>query len=126
MMIISNTLAAMTNKCKRGWRYGEGNCFFNTKCILSLFLAVNIFTVITFIKGKEETIKLAYIIDESFPYLLIVVPVTIFILLSLFYPRKKVLAKEMSPKQEMRSFLFFVGYAIISFVLLFVSAAAKS
>lgn len=125
MLIISRTLGALTNNCKRGWRYDEGSCFFNTKCALSLVLAVNFFTILTLIWGRQGVISSVFSISKSFPYLLVIVPVVIFLLLTLFYSKAQVLQIEATRKQERKIFLLFILYSAVSVALLLIASIKK-
>lgn len=120
MLIIKRTLNALTNNCERGWY--EGTCFFNAKCSLSFILSVNFFTILTLVLGKQKVINTALFITESFPYLLIIVPVLIFLLLSLFYPKKQVLSTTIGRQKENKIFWIFLLYAIVSVGLLIISS----
>lgn len=125
MLIIRRTLGALTNNCKRGWRYDEGSCFFNTKCALSLMLAINFFTVLTLIMGRQKVVSSVYSISKSFPYLLIIVPVIFFLILTLFYSKEHVLQIEATQKQEKRIFFIFILYSILSVALLLIASLKK-
>lgn len=122
MLIIKKILNGLTNNCKRGWRYDEGSCFFNTKCGLSLILAVNFFTALTLVLGKQKVISTVFFINKSFPYLLVIVPVSIFLLLSLFYPKKQVLSIATNRHQEKKTLIIFLLYIIVSIGLLLISS----
>lgn len=118
--IIGNTLSALTSKCKKGWKYDEGSCFFNTKCIFSLIFSGNICTLITLVIAKQGMVDFMFSINKSYPIWIIIIPVSVFLLLSLLYPKRKMLSINWEKKQENKYVINFIFYSIFSIFLLII------
>src|SRR5688572_3566988 len=88
--MLLKTLHVLTKQCAKGWRYDESQCFFNTKLIFSLFMTINIWSLSILTFGKVRAFDFFRISDERRSWLEYLLPVGIFILLSLIYPKKKV------------------------------------
>jgi hypothetical protein len=121
-MMVQKMIKSMTSQCKKGWRYGEDSCFFNSKCILSLLLATNTFTILTLILNKEivQTFKNRPPINNTI--LVIAVLVFCFIAISLICPKQRTLQINLKAHDQKRYFVGFIIYGALTFSLLMISA----
>ena len=124
--MISKMLSALTNNCKRGWRYDEGSCFFNTKCIMAFFFSLNLWTIlfILFEKGKALSIIHFYSPKESLLYL---IPLPLFfILISIFYSKKKTINITVAKAEIRKWIMISYSYFFISMTLMIVVSLARN
>jgi hypothetical protein len=118
MSIVSKTLNVLTNRCKKGWRYGEWNCFVNTKIILSIFFSFNLFSAAVLLYGKKWTLKYILFFDkQDSSLLMMIIPFIFFILLTILYPKKKILAIKLTIAQEKEIVIQFIIYCILTMIL---------
>ncbi|MGC4037067.1 MAG: hypothetical protein QM764_14000 [Chitinophagaceae bacterium] len=111
---MNKILNVFIAKCQAAGRYGEGNCIFNAKLILSMLILLNVITVFIFIIGREQFQQLLPF-DKSEKMLYCVGGIIfIFFLLSLLYPRKKILSVQLTENQIKYLFRTFIVYMILT------------
>lgn len=121
MSIVPKTLNVLTNRCKKGWRYGEWNCFVNTKMILSLFFSFNLFSTAVLLYGKKWALKYILFFDKpGSSLLMMIIPLTFFILLTILYPQKKILAIKLTIAQEKKIIIQFIIYCILTMIIVLI------
>lgn len=114
-------LAVFINKCKAANRYGEGSCLFNAKCVLGLFFFLNLLTLIFFLFKRADLLKLMP--HDRKVYMLMAFSVTalIFAILTIVYPKRRILEVKMEKIVERRIFVGIIVYILFSTLLFSVS-----
>jgi hypothetical protein len=119
--MICKTLSVLTSRCKKGWRYGEWNCFVNTKAILSIFFSFNLFSVAVLLYDKKWALKYILFSDKADSSLLMMIyPIFFFILLTILYSKKKILSIKLTIAQEKGIVIQFIVYCILTMIIAFI------
>ena len=127
MDVIRNILVAFIEKCKKAGRYGEGNCLFNARIILSLLLSLNLISLMSLLFGKYWSLKHIFFSGRSDGHILmLIVPVCFFILLVLFFPKKKLLIIELSSVEQRKAFIYLAIYVAITMILMITTSFVTS
>ena len=113
-------LSVFVIKCKAAGRYGEDNCIFNAKLVTALLLLVNILTIVILIVGRSQFLSLLPVQQSNRMLLLTGIVVVLFVLLSLMYPKRRILNLELSPHEVKNFFRGIIYYMILTVVVLFI------
>jgi hypothetical protein len=125
MEFVKKTLFVLTNFCRKARTYTDGHCYFNVKVILSLFLFLNLFSFTSLFFGKDLAWKnISYLDKSSSPVLEIIsIIIIIYMLLTVFYPSRKVFLTELNPDQEKKIFFRVIIYCVLTMLFMAVMAS---
>ncbi len=107
-------LSVFVNKCKAAGRYGEGNCLFNAKCIIGFLCSLNILTILELIVRSECLVAILPHGKTTFITIGLIFTTIVFMILTLKYPKKKVLEVNLAQKSKNQIFIGLVSYMIVS------------
>lgn len=114
-------LSVFVNKCKAARRYGEDSCLFNAKCVLGLFFTLNFLTVLFFLFKRVDLLKLIPSDKKTYMVMAFGFMALIFTILTIAYPKRKILAVQMEKQVQQRIFTGIIFYIILSVVLFSIS-----
>jgi len=114
-------LSVFVNKCKAANRYGEDSCLFNAKCIIGLFFSLNIVTVLFFLFKRAHLLKLIPSDKKTYMIMAFGFLALIFTILTIVYPKRKILAVQMEKQAQQRIFTGIILYIVLSGVLFSIS-----
>lgn len=118
-------LSVFVDKCKAAGRYGEFNCLFNAKCIFGFLFSLNILTVLELTLRSEYSVALIPHDRTTFIIIGLSFTAIVYVILTLKYPGKKILAVTLTKKSKTQIFIGFICYVTLS-LLAFLFALLSS
>lgn len=118
-------LSSVKQNCEGGWRFSEESCLFNAKIFLSLALCINILSIFIWTLGKNSAISFLRLAADDNMLIKIAYPLFMFILLTIFYPLKKIKSISLTPRQIRKYQIVYYGYLAFSIILFLVNLLTK-
>lgn len=114
-------LSVFVNKCKAARRYGEDNCLFNAKCLFGVLFSLNIMTLLFFLFKREDVLNLIPSDKKTYMFIAFGLVALVFILFTILYPKRKILAVQLDEKVQQRIFIGTIIYIVFSGILFSIS-----
>lgn len=114
-------LSVFVNKCKAAKRYGEDSCLFNAKCLFGVLFSLNVLTVFFFLFKREDVLNLVPSDKKTYMFIAFGFVALFFILLTIMYPKKKVLAVQLDRQVQQKIFIGTIIYIVLSGILFSIS-----
>ena len=86
--------------------------------MLGLMLTLNILAVLMLVAGKSTALKWVFFSKTDHPFMMLVYPAVIFLLLTIFYPLRKINRLSLNDEDQKRYRTFWVVYLLFSMVLM--------
>ena len=121
--MIGRLMYVLIKNCNKGWRYDESSCYFNVRVMLALFFSMNFIATLLLILQRDIALTLS-LFGTQFPFFIkFIYPIVIFFLLTILFPKHRVLNHYFVPAEKEKYFLFgYMLYCIFSIgVVIFVA-----
>lgn len=122
MQFIQKLIKTFVYQCEKGRGVDNWTCLVFARVIFAFFFSLNVISIFTFFLGKKWSLR--YLYFEKYGnggiYLLIL-PITIFILLQLIFPRKTIDNIELSTIERKKFLVYIFAYTALTIALITLS-----
>jgi hypothetical protein len=119
--VMLKILNVFINKCKAAGRYGEDDCLFNAKLVFGVFLSINLVTILFFLFKRVLALRLLPSDKKTYIFVAFGFLAIIFTLLTIAYPKRKILAIQLDEQVQKKIFVGMMIYMSMSLILFSIS-----